>query len=507
MLLLSLISGALMGLPFLAPALAWMSWLVAAALVGVVARPKPQTAFLHGWLVGMGFHAVVIYWIPQTIVRFSSYAPWLSMLMFVSYCALAGLQFGTFGYITAKLKPASAILVYPVVWVALELLWPSIFPWHVGNTQSQWITLIQVAELTGVYGISFLMLWFGAVVHRLVLRLWHREVLGELKAHLVGFAIVMMLTLCFGWWRTGQVAAYVAERPSLRIALIQPGGKSPWIESCRKLSREIENPPDLLCWPESAVPEIYKQGENDLRVTPNTSLSSSNRRRPLPQPRSHLLFGATSLAPVAGETPLFYVSALLADTEEQVVGRYHKRSLVPFGEFIPGERWIPALHGFSAFGVRFIPGPSHVPLEIPGLARLGVLICYEDIVPEMARASVANGANVLINITNDSWFGKSHALQQHLRLAVFRAVENKRYLLRSTSTGATAVISPTGEIIDQLPPYEPAALVASVQPVEIRTFYTLAGNVFAWACCLAVVAMAWHRIRCRKGRSAPLLSD
>ena len=127
------------------------------------------------------------------------------------------------------------------------------------------------------------------------------------------------------------------------------------------------------------------------------------------------------------------------------------------------------------------------------------MICYEDIVPEMARASAANGANVLINITNDFWFGKSHALQQHLRLAVFRAVENKRYLLRSTTPGATAVISPTGEIIDQLPPDEPAALVASIQPVEIRTFYTLAGNVFAWACCLAVVAMAGVRIRSRKG--------
>lgn len=491
----------MLGLPFLVPALAWMSWLVAGGLVGVVARPKPRAAFLHGWLAGFAFFAVVIYWIPQTIARFSPYALWLSTVMFVSYCALAGLQFAAFGYITAKLKLAPTILVYPVVWVALELLWPSIFPWQVGNTQSQWITLIQVAELTGVYGISFVMLWFGAIVHRLVPRLWRREALGELKAHLIGLAVVMMCILCFGWWRTGQVAAYVAEQPSLRIALIQPGER-PWIENCRKLSREIEDPPDLLCWPESAVPELYKPGEDDLRVTPNTGLSSSKRRRPLPQPRSHLLFGATSLAPAVGEKPVFYVSALLADTEEQVIGRYHKRSLVPFGEFIPGERWIPALHGFSAFGVRFIPGPSHEPLEIPGLARLGVLICYEDIVPQMARASAASGANVLINLTNDFWFGQTHALQQHLRLAVFRAVENKRYLLRSTTTGATAVISPTGEIIDQLPPDQPAALVASVQPLEIRTFYTLAGNVFAWACCLGVVAMAWRRIRCRKGSSS-----
>ncbi len=153
--------------------------------------------------------------------------------------------------------------------------------------------------------------------------------------------------------------------------------------------------------------------------------------------------------------------------------------------------------------MRVTPGRSHEPLDVPGVARLGVLICYEDIVPEMARASSASGADVLINLTNDFWFGQTHALQQHLRLAVFRAVENKRYLLRSTTTGATAVISPTGEIIDQLPPDQPAALVASVQPLQIRTFYTLAGNVFAWACCLAVVALAWRRIRSRKGRSSP----
>lgn len=501
MLLLSLLSGALLGLPFLMPALAWMSWLMAAALVGVVTRPNPRAAFIHGWLAGIAFFCVVIYWVPQTIARFSSYSSWLSMLMFVSYCALAGLQFGAFGYITAKLKPASTILVYPVVWVALELLWPSIFPWQVGSTQSQWITLIQITELTGVHGISFVMLWFGAVVHGLVPRLRDREAVGDVKVHLIGFAVVMTLTLSFGWWRTGQVAAYVASRPSLRIALIQPGER-PWIKNCRKLSREIEDPPDLLCWPESAVPDVYRPGKDDLRVTPNADPRASNRMRPLPQPGSHLLFGTTSLAPESGAKPVFYVSALLADIEEQVIGRYHKRSLVPFGEFIPGEQWLPALHGFSAFGVRFVPGPSHEPLNIPGLARLGVLICYEDIVPQMARASAASGADLLINLTNDFWFGQTHALQQHLRLAVFRAVENKRYLLRSTTTGATAVISPTGEIIDQLPPDEPAALVASVQPLEIRTFYTLAGNVFAWACCLAVVVMAWRRIRSRKGRSS-----
>jgi len=140
-------------------------------------------------------------------------------------------------------------------------------------------------------------------------------------------------------------------------------------------------------------------------------------------------------------------------------------------------------------------------LIAPGVARIGVLICYEDIVAGMARASVRRGADLLVNLTNDFWFGQSPALRQHLQLAAFRAVENKRYLLRSTTTGATAVITPTGRIIEQAPFGAPHVLLATVHTVELTTFYTRWGNVFAWACCAAVVIISVRHRRTRKSQA------
>jgi apolipoprotein N-acyltransferase len=172
---------------------------------------------------------------------------------------------------------------------------------------------------------------------------------------------------------------------------------------------------------------------------------------------------------------------------------------------MPGERWYPALHRFSPFPDPYLPGNSHDPLVVPGLAKLGVLICYEDIVGKLARHSTAAGAEVLINLTNDSWFGESLALEQHLRIALFRAVENKRYLLRSTTTGATAVISPTGEIVAQAPMGEPFVLTTTVQPMDLRTFYTQFGDVFGWSCVTAVLFLGWRsrRMNIRQQTAGP----
>ncbi len=494
----SLVGGGLVGLPFLAPVLSWTSWFAAAVLIAVVARQSPRAAFCHGWLTGMAFYASAAYWIPQTITRFSTYALWLAVLMFVGYCALVGLQFALFGYLSAKLRSVVPILIYPLVWVSVELLWPSIFPWQYGGTQFRWITLIQIAELTGVYGISFLLLWFGALVHETLARFRQGQILFKLKAHFIAFATVIVLTLCFGWWRTNNVTRYAAERETISVALIQPGliqdGKPPlWLPRCQELSRAIERPVDLICWPESSVGRAYHIDQTHLKPQAQMETGSMDIFRPYPDPQCHLLFGASSWSTTAGGEKLLYVSALLADSQERITGRYHKRSLVPFGEYIPGEDWFPSLHRFSPFQTRYVPGRSDEPLEIPGVARLGVLICYEDIVTEMARVSAKRGADLLINVTNDFWFAQSPALRQHLQLAIFRAVENKRYLLRSTTTGATAVISPIGEILAQAPFDQPFTLIAGVQPLELTTFYTQWGNVFAWACCLMIVATAYRQ--------------
>ncbi len=504
----SLATGGLIAVPFLSSALWWLSWLAAIALIATVSRRTARAALGHGWLAGIGFYATATYWLPATIERFSSYAGWLSVLMFVGYSAHVGVQFALFGYLSAKLQRAGSLLIYPVVWVAIELLWPSIFPWQLGSTQFQRLTLIQVTEVTGVYGISFLLMWFGALAHMAFERIRTNQPPAHFRAYVAGFVSAVALVLCFGWWRTNNVANYIAGRAPMRVALIQPGQVQHdtmpvWWRRCRQLSEAIDEPVDLICWPESAVGRAYHVDEIDLKPPPGAKPGSIEPFRPYRNPQSHWLFGASSWATTASGEKIYYVSALLSDKQERIIDRYHKRSLVPFGEYIPGEKWFPSLRRFSPWPVHFVPGTSDNPVVAPGLAQIGVLICYEDIVAGMARASVRRGADLLVNLTNDFWFGQSPALRQHLQLAVFRAVENKRYLLRSTTTGATAVIAPTGRIIEQAPFGEPHALLATVHTAELTTFYTQWGNVFAWACCAAVLIVSVLHYQARRLEAKP----
>jgi len=504
----SLAIGALIAIPFLSSAFWWLSWLAAIALIATVSRRTARAALAHGWLAGIGFYLTATYWLPATIERFSDYAGWLSIMMFVGYCTLVGVQFALFGYLSAKLRNAGSLLIYPVLWVAIELLWPSIFPWQFGSTQFRRLTLIQVTEVTGVYGISFLLIWFGALAHMAIERMRANRPPVHFRAHVAAFVAAVALVLCFGWWRTNSMADYLAGRTPMRVALIQPGqierDKMPvWWRRCRQLSQAIDESVDLICWPESAVARAYHVKDFDLKPLPGAKPGSLEAFRPYREPPSHWLFGASSWATTANGEKIYYVSALLSDKQENIIDRYHKRSLVPFGEYIPGEKWFPSLRRFSPWPVHFVPGPSGDPVVAPGLARIGVLICYEDIVAGMARESVLRGADLLINLTNDFWFGQSPALRQHLQLAVFRAVENKRYLLRSTTTGATAVISPTGRIIEQAPFGEPHALLATVHTSDVTTFYTQWGNVFAWACCAAVLIVSGRHYRARRSQAKP----
>ncbi|MCH8913512.1 MAG: hypothetical protein IIA33_08105, partial [Planctomycetes bacterium] len=241
----SLAAGVLTAIPFLSSAFWWLSWLAAIALIAVVSRRTARAAFGHGWLAGIGFYATATYWLPATIERFSSYAEWLSVLMFVGYCALVGVQFALFGYLSAKLHHVGSLLIYPIVWVAIELLWPSIFPWQYGSTQFQRLTLIQITEVCGVYGISFLLIWFGALARMVFESMRAGRPPTRFVAHVTAFSATVTLVLCFGWWRTNSVADYLAGRTPMRVALIQPGqiehDKIPvWSRRCRPLSQAID---------------------------------------------------------------------------------------------------------------------------------------------------------------------------------------------------------------------------------------------------------------------------
>ena len=496
-------------------ALAWLdarfwpaAWVAVVVLVAGASHPRPGAAFRRAYLFGLFFHATGFHWLVDLVSRAGSLPLWAALLVFLLFCAYGALQFGIFAWLIAKWIPRGplASIFVAAAWVAVEFLWLRIFPWGLGHSQCRLSKIMQIAEVTGVYGVSFLVLWGGTVCYQLVFtfgkgwRVPHRHGRVARWAGWSGIAWALVMTGAFGFgaWRTHDVERYLDARPRLRVGLIQPAAKGrERLRACRRRSREIQERVDLLVWPESTV---GRYSLSRVGFHPGESVEDEPRHaiRPLPNPPCFLLCGGQSYEPGARERGPYYGAAFLVDREERIAGRYHKRTLVPFGEYIPGEKWFPSWHQLSPQRSFLVPGTSAEPLVVPGRARLGVLICYEDILAASARELVARGADLLVNLTNDDWFGESLALVQHQQLALFRAVETKRYLLRCTTTGSTAVISPLGRVIAQAPLHEPATLTVDVHTMGIQTFYVRYGDLFGYACVLFVagtVVLGWRRRR------------
>jgi apolipoprotein N-acyltransferase len=237
----------------------------------------------------------------------------------------------------------------------------------------------------------------------------------------------------------------------------------------------------LVVWPESAVPFLY---DRDARLAGR--LQDAVRAHGI-----HLFFGNDDLETSAGGERRIYVGAKLLSPEGQVTARYRKIHLVPFGEYVPLQRLFTFGGRFAAKLVQevsdFSPGSEAVTGEVDG-HRIGGYICYEAIFPGLVRRFAASGAELLVNVTNDAWYGTTSAPYQHLAMAAFRAVENRRYMVRAANTGITAVVDPWGRVLEPTRLFERAVLVREVPFVAGTTFYTRHGDVFARAC--AAVALA-----------------
>ena len=249
---------------------------------------------------------------------------------------------------------------------------------------------------------------------------------------------------------------------------------------------EGRNPPALFVWPETALPFPVN----------NNPYFNALKREFIEKDRIWLLAGAPFYKRVAGPAPsgedqgiLSYNSAYLINPEGVAIDRYDKQHLVPFGEYIPFRRFLP-LPGPLVDNIGdFSTGRPEKPLSCQG-AEIGVLICFESIFPELAREWTATGANLLVNITNDAWFGRSSAPWQHLSMAVFRAVENRRSLVRSANTGVSAFIDPLGRMSATTPLFKPAYLVEEVPLLQGKTIFVSFGHYFGLLCLLGCLPLA-----------------
>jgi apolipoprotein N-acyltransferase len=243
----------------------------------------------------------------------------------------------------------------------------------------------------------------------------------------------------------------------------------------------LSQQPDVIIWPESSYPNTVAGRAQRLSLPP----------LPANQRNTHWLVGVL-IQEGRGNTRQFFNSALLVDAEARILERYDKQKLLAFGEYIPLQRYVPFLRHISPAIGNLTAGPGGV-VTLPNGVAIGPLICYEDILPELGRQAARQGAALLVNLTNDAWFGPTRAPYLHRLLAAFRSIETRRYLVRVTNTGLTSVIDAVGREQAALPIYQANTLVQTIQPLRLPTLYTRFGDWFARLCSVITLCLpVWY---------------
>jgi apolipoprotein N-acyltransferase len=502
-LLLAIISGVLTAVSFPTaiagfkfPNLGFLAWFSLAPLFFAIRDKRPRQAFLLTFVASVIYYGVSLYWIYNVMEKYGglpSYASVsvlallvLMLSMFISFAPMAS------AWISGRLG-IDKFWTLPLIWVALEFArnyFPcNGFPWsNITNSQYAYLPVIQVTDVVGIYGLTFVMV----AVNYAATYLGQHGGWGK-KC----FALSLVLAvLIYGYYRVFDISVKQERWPSMKVALLQgniaqemkwrPGQEegevAPYVKYTQMLKDSGAN---LIIWPESGFPWPISESTENL---PPRALGLEPEKDSI---NKFLLFGALTNTSKPGDAPEFrnlYNSMYLADTNGNILGRYHKMHLVPFGEYVPYKKALFFIKKMVAPIGNFAAGSDARPLFTDGY-QLGGLICYEDIFPEIARKMSANGANILTAITNDAWFGNTSAPYQHLAISVFRAVENRRWLVKAANTGVSAVVDATGRVISKTGIFEQGMIVSQVRLSNGETIYGKYGDFFAWACSLAFVLL------------------
>jgi apolipoprotein N-acyltransferase len=507
---LSALSGFLLFACF--PSLDWgvLVWIAPLPLLlAVTSETGLRRAFLLGYICGAIFLAGSCYWFVYVMRRYGDMGPVLAVGVLVLFLIVFSVFFGGYALaqaIVARRSKDWALAAAPFLWVAMEVARTYLitgFPWNLLGYAVKPVGLRQLASVTAVYGLSFLV----ASVNVLI-AWWLLEPRRPKRiAALAGLIVLLALTNHFQWFLSpprfsgGKHRTFMLQ-PNIPLDESKLDKWIPW-QNPDKLNQLVKTSVETACAGATGSPEA---GLPDCSGNPSVIAS-----RPLviwPENPAPFYFGRDPVFRKAMETMATHTgayvitgtvmfdasgrqprnSAVVLDPQGHVVLVYDKIHLVPFGEYVPWWAF-PSLVGKITFEAgAFLPGTEYKIAETPA-GGIGVFICYESIFPQLVRKLVANGAGILVNISDDGWFGNSAAGLQHLEMARMRAIENGRYLLRDTNDGVTAIIDPRGEIVARLPRYQLAVLPGVFSFIQSRTFYTNHGDVFAWFCVAIAASM------------------
>ncbi|HYS16375.1 MAG TPA: apolipoprotein N-acyltransferase [Candidatus Binatia bacterium] len=453
-------------------------WVVLLPLLVDALRRPVRVAFGWGWLFGTVFFLVLLRWLDFTFRTYSD-IPW--PLTWAPTCALAaycGLYVGAFSAGVSWLGRRSAVWALcasPFLWVSGEWVRGHLFggfPWGLlGYSQYLRLPVIQIAELGGVYGVSLVIVAVNAALAGCLVLSWRSALAGVALA-----GGVLGGTLAFGAWRLGAPpppgeATVAIMQPSIEQPLkFEPGHAATTLGIYLTLTRRAgAEHPDLIVWPETALPTVLRRDPDLLRT-----LGALSGALHVP-----LLVGSID---VDASTPPKPRNSAFLLTERGIVGRYDKIHLVPFGEYVPLSGLIGFVRSWAEFIAELEPGSRASVFPGPP-APFGVVICYEGIFPELVREFVRGGARLIVNMTNDAWFGRTSGPWQHLAMYPFRAVEHRVAVVRAANTGVSAFIAPTGRIVRRVSLYE---RTTATERVPLRSRETMYSHFGDWLAYLAI---------------------
>jgi apolipoprotein N-acyltransferase len=493
---LASLSGLLLAASFPSFDLGFLGWISLIPLLRSLHGRTPREGLLLGGLTGLLFFGITISWVAHALHvygRLPLVTASLITLLLCAYCALYPALFGMTVAHLGRRRPGLLLIAAPAAWTALELARTHVisgFPWALlGYSQYRFLPMVQIADLTGVYGVSFLLVLANTAL---------AAIAADRKRFVPLMACIALL---------GVAAAYGGHRlqepaggSPLRVAVVQGNIEQDkkWdaayqaevTAAYERLTNEaVRMQPDLVIWPETATPFYFEgTGQNDLQLTGD--LRSFVRKIGVP-----LLTGSPYFERRPDRTYVLRNAAYLLDRDGSTAADYHKLHLVPFGEYVPLKSILFFIGKMVQTRGDFQPGGNTTvmviqPREGGRPVAFGTVICYEIIFPDLVRRFVDGGAAVMTTITNDAWFSRTAAPYQHFAMAVFRAVENRVPVARAANTGVSGFIDSRGRILAATYIFTEAYLVADLVPASgSKTFYTRHGDVFAWMCVTAILVL------------------
>ncbi len=498
-------SGFLLTASFPKTGISWLAWIALVPLLLSLRNLSIKSGFGLGFLTGLVHYFTLIGWLAGTMQTYGQLPLFLCGLILILLSAYLALYVAVFSAFLSGLcsRPVIYFSLVPLVWVSLEYIRTFLctgFPWGlIGNSQYNYLHLIQISDIFGVYGISFLIALSNAAIFLVFLCLTGKDWQGAkvtislAAGALLTFAIIISLVWSYGNWRIKAIDKVVATSPAARVTVVQGNIDQAikWDPAFQRVTTKKyidlsvlakEDKPDLVVWPETATPFYFLH---------HISLSNMVQKG-VADTGTSFLIGSPSF--VRKDNIIeYYNSAYLIGPDGKPLGKYDKVHLVPFGEYIPFHKWLPFFDKMVEGVGDFSPGQKGNVIKWDNY-RLGIQICYEIIFPNLSRSLVKNKAALLVNITNDAWYGKTAAPYQHFSMAVFRAIENRRALVRAANTGISGFIDPVGRIIAETNIFEDAVMTHSVPVIHRTTFYTRWGDLFAMIC-LAVTVLAGFRLK------------